>query len=133
VSTRSPHARRKHAWNTTAAGRPCLIALISAGRSNAPAETSTGSSAGTPLGDGLRRALDATRGQIRTRFLAEPILLAVIGGVGMLAGATAHGRVRRMKSWAVVIPVEAWSGGSASAILIGSFAGLMPAVAWRTV
>jgi ABC-type antimicrobial peptide transport system permease subunit len=32
------------------------------------------------------------------------------------------------KSWAVVIPVEAWSGGIASAILIGAFAGLMPAV-----
>src|SRR5919198_474604 len=32
------------------------------------------------------------------------------------------------KSWAVVIPVEAWSGGIAAAILIGAFAGLMPAV-----
>jgi hypothetical protein len=30
--------------------------------------------------------------------------------------------------WAVVIPVEAWTGGIASAILIGPFAGLMPAV-----
>jgi putative ABC transport system permease protein len=28
----------------------------------------------------------------------------------------------------VVIPVEAWAGGIASAILIGAFAGLMPAV-----
>jgi putative ABC transport system permease protein len=32
------------------------------------------------------------------------------------------------KSWAVVIPVEAWSSGIASAILIGAVAGLMPAV-----
>ena len=32
------------------------------------------------------------------------------------------------KSWAVVIPVEAWSGGIALAILIGVFAGLTPAV-----
>jgi putative ABC transport system permease protein len=32
------------------------------------------------------------------------------------------------KRWAVVIPVEAWSGGIASAILIGAVAGLMPAV-----
>jgi putative ABC transport system permease protein len=30
--------------------------------------------------------------------------------------------------WAVAIPVEAWLGGIASAILIGAFAGLMPAV-----
>lgn len=31
---------------------------------------------------GLRRALGATQGQIRTQFLAESILLAVIGGGG---------------------------------------------------
>ena len=32
------------------------------------------------------------------------------------------------KHWAIVIPFEAWTGGIASAILIGAFAGLMPAV-----
>jgi putative ABC transport system permease protein len=32
------------------------------------------------------------------------------------------------KNWAVVIPVEAWTRGIASAILIGAFAGLMPAI-----
>jgi putative ABC transport system permease protein len=78
---------------------------------------------------GLRRALGATRNQIRTQFLAESILLAVIGGVvGVLAGATATAVYASSKGWAIVIPVEAWSGGIASAILIGAFAGLMPAV-----
>jgi putative ABC transport system permease protein len=78
---------------------------------------------------GLRRALGATKGQIRTQFLAESILLAVIGGVaGVLAGAAATAVYASSKSWAIVIPVEAWSGGLASAILIGAFAGLMPAV-----
>jgi putative ABC transport system permease protein len=78
---------------------------------------------------GLRRALGATQSQIRTQFLAESILLAVIGGVvGVLAGAAATAVYASSKSWAVVIPVEAWSGGIASAILIGAFAGLMPAV-----
>jgi putative ABC transport system permease protein len=78
---------------------------------------------------GLRRALGATKGQIRTQFLAESILLAVIGGVGgVLAGAAATAVYAHSKSWAVVIPVEAWSGGIASAILIGAVAGLMPAV-----
>lgn len=78
---------------------------------------------------GLRRALGATKGQIRTQFLAESILLAVIGGVvGVLAGAAATAVYATSKSWAVVIPAEAWSGGIASAILIGAFAGLMPAV-----
>jgi putative ABC transport system permease protein len=78
---------------------------------------------------GLRRALGATKGQIRTQFLAESILLAAIGGVvGVLAGAAATAAYASAKSWAVVIPVEAWSGGIASAILIGAFAGLLPAV-----
>ena len=78
---------------------------------------------------GLRRALGATKGQIRTQFLAESILLAVIGGaVGVLAGIAATAIYASSRSWAIVIPVEAWTGGIASAILIGAFAGLMPAV-----
>jgi putative ABC transport system permease protein len=78
---------------------------------------------------GLRRALGATQGQIRTQFLGESIVLAVMGGVvGVLAGAVATAMYASAKSWAVVIPVEAWAGGIAAAILIGAFAGLMPAV-----
>jgi putative ABC transport system permease protein len=78
---------------------------------------------------GLRRALGATRAQIRTQFLTESILLAVIGGiVGVLAGAAATAVYANSKSWAVVIPAEAWLGGIASALLIGALAGLMPAV-----
>jgi len=57
---------------------------------------------------GLRRALGATKAQIRTQFLAESILLAVIGGVvGVLAGAAATAVYASSKSWAVVIPAEA--------------------------
>jgi putative ABC transport system permease protein len=78
---------------------------------------------------GLRRALGATKGQIRTQFLSESTLLAVMGGVvGVLAGAAATAVYASSKNWTVVIPVEAWSGGIAAAILIGAFAGLMPAV-----
>ena len=78
---------------------------------------------------GLRRALGATKSQIRTQFLAESILLALIGGVvGVLAGIAATAVYASSKDWAVVIPVEAWAGGIASAILIGAFAGLLPAV-----
>jgi putative ABC transport system permease protein len=78
---------------------------------------------------GLRRALGATRRQIRTQFLTESILLAAIGGViGVVAGAAATTAYATTKHWAIVIPVQAWSGGIASAILIGALAGLMPAV-----
>ena len=78
---------------------------------------------------GLRRALGATKGQIRTQFLGESILLAVLGGVvGVLAGAAATAIYAGAKGWAIVIPAEAWAGGIASAILIGVFAGLIPAV-----
>jgi putative ABC transport system permease protein len=78
---------------------------------------------------GLRRALGATQSQIRAQFLGESILLALIGGViGVMAGVAATAVYATSKGWAVEIPVEAWSGGIASAILIGVLAGLLPAV-----
>jgi putative ABC transport system permease protein len=78
---------------------------------------------------GLRRALGATRAQIRTQFLSEAILLAIVGGAaGIAIGAIATVIYANTKHWAVVIPTEAWAGGIASAVLIGAIAGLMPAI-----
>ncbi|MCZ4497450.1 MAG: transporter permease [Marmoricola sp.] len=78
---------------------------------------------------GLRRALGARKGQIRTQFLAESTLLALLGGsVGVLAGAVATAAYSKAKGWAVVIPPQAWVGGIAATILIGAVAGLLPAV-----
>jgi putative ABC transport system permease protein len=78
---------------------------------------------------GLRRALGATKGQIRTQFLSEAILLALAGGAaGVTAGAIATTAYATTKHWAVVIPTEAWAGGIAAAIAIGALAGLLPAI-----
>jgi putative ABC transport system permease protein len=78
---------------------------------------------------GLRRALGATRGQIRVQFLSEAIMLAVIGGaVGVAAGAASTIIYAGTKGWAVVIPVQAWAGGIGSAMVIGALAGLLPAL-----
>ncbi len=78
---------------------------------------------------GLRRALGATRGQIRTQFLSEAILLALLGGVaGVLAGAVATAVYAHAKGWATVIPAQAWAGGLGAAVLIGAIAGLWPAL-----
>jgi putative ABC transport system permease protein len=78
---------------------------------------------------GLRRALGATKGQIRTQFLTEAILLALLGGAaGVAAGALATVIYAHTKRWAVVIPTEAWAGGLGAAIAIGAIAGLLPAV-----
>jgi putative ABC transport system permease protein len=78
---------------------------------------------------GLRRALGATRGQIRTQFLSEAILLALGGGaVGVALGALATALYATTKGWAIVIPASAWAGGFAAALLIGAVAGLLPAI-----
>jgi putative ABC transport system permease protein len=78
---------------------------------------------------GLRRALGATRGQIRTQFLSEAILLTLAGGAaGVIAGAISTAVYAHTKGWAVVIPPQAWAGGLTAAILIGAAAGLLPAI-----
>jgi len=78
---------------------------------------------------GLRRSLGATRGQIRTQFLSEAILLAVIGGaVGVTAGVISTAVYATTKHWQIAIPATAWAGGLAAALLIGAIAGLLPAV-----
>jgi putative ABC transport system permease protein len=78
---------------------------------------------------GLRRALGASRGQIRAQFLAEAILLSLGGGAaGVILGAVATAAYAHAKGWAIVIPADAWAGGLAAALLIGALAGLLPAI-----
>ena len=78
---------------------------------------------------GLRRALGATRGQIRIQFLSEAILLSLAGAAaGIIAGAAATAAYARGHGETVVIPPEAWAGGLAAAVVIGALAGLLPAI-----
>jgi putative ABC transport system permease protein len=78
---------------------------------------------------GLRRALGATRGQIRIQFLSEAILLGLAGGaIGVVLGVVSTAVYAHVKGWAIVIPFEAWAGGIGAAVLIGAIAGLLPAI-----
>ena len=78
---------------------------------------------------GMRRALGATKGQIRIQFLAEAVLLSLAGGVaGDIMGAAATAIYASAKGWPVVIPPEAWAGGIGAALVIGALAGLLPAI-----
>lgn len=78
---------------------------------------------------GLRRALGATRGQIRTQFIAEAMLLAVAGGVaGCCTGALVTIVYATAQGWGVVIPPSALAGALGAAVVIGGVAGLLPAI-----
>ncbi|MFI6514317.1 ABC transporter permease [Spirillospora sp. NPDC050679] len=78
---------------------------------------------------GLRRSLGATRGQIRTQFLAESLLLSALGGAGgALLGAAVTAGYALSQGWPAVVPPWAVAGGVAATLLIGALAGLYPAV-----
>lgn len=78
---------------------------------------------------GLRRALGATRAHIRSQFLAEGVLLAVLGGaVGVGLGSATTALYAGAHRWSTVIPPLAWAGGLAATVVIGVVAGLLPAV-----
>jgi len=78
---------------------------------------------------GLRRALGATKGQIRVQFLSEAVMLTLAGGVvGVILGAISTAVYAHIKGWATVIPPEASAGGLGAALVIGALAGLLPAI-----
>jgi len=78
---------------------------------------------------GLRRSLGATRGQIRVQFVAESLLLSLIGGAsGVLIGFAVTAIYATTQTWPTVVPAWALLGGVAATVLIGAVAGLYPAI-----
>ncbi|MEV4672444.1 MULTISPECIES: ABC transporter permease [Actinomadura] len=78
---------------------------------------------------GLRRSLGATRGQVRVQFLAESLLLSVSGGAaGTVLGAAVTAGFALWKGWPPVVPAWALGGALAATLVIGTAAGLYPAV-----
>jgi putative ABC transport system permease protein len=78
---------------------------------------------------GLRRALGATRRQIRGQFVAESVLLSSLGGiVGVLVGVGVTAGYALSKHWAAVFPPQALLGGVGVAALVGALAGMYPAM-----
>ncbi|GAA3552259.1 ABC transporter permease [Nonomuraea rosea] len=78
---------------------------------------------------GLRRSLGATRGQIRTQFLAESLLLSAMGGAGgILLGTGVTTGYAYYSGWPSVVPLWATGGGLAATLIIGAVAGLYPAI-----
>jgi putative ABC transport system permease protein len=78
---------------------------------------------------GLRRALGATRGQVRVQFLAESLMLSALGGVaGLLLGASITGAYAVSQGWPIAVPLLALAGGLGATLVIGAIAGLYPAV-----
>ncbi|MFJ3406305.1 ABC transporter permease [Promicromonospora sp. NPDC090134] len=78
---------------------------------------------------GLRRSLGATRGQVRTQFLAESLLLSALGGLGgVLLGTAVTAVYASSQGWPSTVPYWASVGGVGATLFIGAIAGLYPAI-----
>jgi len=78
---------------------------------------------------GLRRALGATRRHVAEQFLAEALLLSVLGGAsGTVLGLAATTIYAANQHWAVQVPSVALYGGVSAALAIGAMAGLYPSM-----
>jgi putative ABC transport system permease protein len=78
---------------------------------------------------GLRRALGASRGQIRGQFLTESVALATLGGIaGTVLGLLATAGYAAYHGWPVVVSLSSTLAGLGGAVVVGIVAGVYPSV-----
>ncbi|MCU1427657.1 MAG: transporter [Actinomycetia bacterium] len=77
---------------------------------------------------GLRRALGATKGNIRAQFLVEAVLLSALGGIGGAAlGSAITAGYAHSQGWIISIPSAALAAGVGASLAVGAIAGIYPA------
>jgi putative ABC transport system permease protein len=77
---------------------------------------------------GIRKALGATRTDILTQFLAESIVLCVLGGlVGMLLGAGTARALAKFAGWQTYVTADALLLAFGFSAAVGLVFGLWPA------
>ncbi|HET7489431.1 MAG TPA: ABC transporter permease [Acidimicrobiales bacterium] len=77
---------------------------------------------------GLRRALGATRGDVRLQFLVEAVLVSALGGLaGVLLGGAVTAGYASLRHWTIDVPLPALAAAVAGSLVLGALAGLYPA------
>ena len=77
----------------------------------------------------IERRRGATRRHVAEQFLAEALLLSLLGGLaGTIIGAVATVIYAVSQHWSVQIPAVALYGGLGAALAIGAIAGLYPSM-----
>jgi putative ABC transport system permease protein len=77
---------------------------------------------------GLRRALGATKRDVRVQFLVEAVLLSALGGLaGVVLGGGITAAYATARHWIVSVPLPTLGAAVAASLVLGALAGLYPA------